>query len=80
MEKTPAEIISELTKGITTLIDKNKKCQKEIIYAIERLKNLNAIVNSSKTDLPRELVKNWIDETITELLQMENINPEKIGK
>lgn len=80
MEENKKEIILSLSENISLLIESSKKRQKEINYIIERLKNLNALVNASESDVPKELVKNWISETIEELLKMEDIDPEKIGK
>lgn len=80
MEENQKENVSSLSEKISLFIEAHKKRQKEINYIIERLKNLNAVVNASESDVPKALIKNWINETIEELLKMEDIDPKSIGK
>jgi hypothetical protein len=73
-----AEAVTLLSQNITKLITAYDKRQKEVIYVIERLKNLSAIANLSDNDVPKDLIGDWINETIGELLIMEDIIPESI--
>ena len=47
---------------------------------MERLQNLIALINLSNTDIPQEIVKTWVDETLAELMKMEGIDPPKNKK
>jgi hypothetical protein len=73
-----SEAVTLLSQNITKLITAYDKRQNEVIYVIERLKNLSAVANLSDADVPKNLIVDWINETIAELLIMEDIIPESI--
>ena len=72
--------MGELSEGIKEIVEMYKKRSKEVSYLLKRLENLIALVNLSESNIPKELVKNWIDETLDELSKMENINPNRFKK
>jgi uncharacterized coiled-coil protein SlyX len=70
-----ATVLEGLHVQINNLVEAYKKRQREIAYMIERLKNLNALVNASESDIPKELLMNWLDETSIELVILEGLDP-----
>lgn len=70
----PTQImLNELISDYFLIIQNYNKRQGEIVYVLERFKNLGALVDASESDVPKELIISWLNETLGELLKMENI-------